>query len=102
MYWYMYLQFAIVNFSERLEKININRITQKNSDTTEITFGKKKILQNKMLLFTCQTGYITRYPSNIHKVNNVIVCHLALLGGKGLRHLKSHMVILKMLCLTTK
>ena len=46
-----------------------------------------------MLLFTCQTGYITRNPSNIHKVNNVIVCHLALLGGKGLRHLKRHMVI---------
>ena len=48
-----------------------------------------------MLLFTCQTGYITRNPSNIHKVNNVIVCHLALLGGKGLGHLKRHMVMLK-------
>ena len=61
-----------------------------------------KILQKKMLLFTRQIGYITRKPSDIHKVNNVIVCHLALLGGKGLRHLKRHKVMLKMLDLTTK
>ena len=26
MYWYMYLQFAIVNFSERLENINIFKV----------------------------------------------------------------------------
>ena len=54
-----------------------------------------KILQNKMLLFTCQIGYTARNPSNIQKVNNVILCHLALLGGKGLSHLKRHMVMRK-------
>ena len=36
-----------------------------------------------MLLFKCQIGYIARNPSNIHKVDNVSVCHLALLGVKG-------------------
>ena len=47
-------------------------------------------MQKKTLLFTCQIGYITRKPLNIHKVNNVIVHHLAILGGKELRHLKRH------------
>ena len=62
----------------------------------------KNNLQNKML-FTCQIGYIARNPSNIHKVNNVIVGHLTLSGVKGFkRHLKRHMVMLNMLYLTTK
>ena len=60
------------------------------------------MLRNKML-FTCQIGYIARNPSNIHKVNNVIVCHLALLGGKGLRHLKRHTcMVMRKIYLTTK
>ena len=79
----------------------LNRITQKIVIPQKSLLGKK-ILQIEMLLFTCETGYITRNPSNIHKVNDVIECHLALLGGRGLRHLKRHMVMLKMICLTTK
>ena len=49
---------CIVNFSERLQ--NIFQIgLHKNiwSDSTEINF-REKILQNKILLFTCQIGYI--------------------------------------------